>query len=221
MKKWYRILYGTATFCVFGTLFLLFLLPETVPAHYNLAGEIDRYGSRWEYLLFPGFTLGMTVFFRIIAKAAGGHGDSSGEKGTLITASVTVFFTGFLGFYFMGKAMRHGTDGTDIARCIGIPLGVLLIVIGLILPRTEKNGTFGLRTVWSMRNGSIWKKSQRFCGICAIVCGVCLSVGAFFLRGLPCLLLMLLITAVWANASIAASWYIAKNDRSDGTERQE
>ena len=217
MKKWYRILYGTAAFCVFGTLFLLFLLPETVPAHYNLAGEIDRYGSRWEYLLFPGFTLGMTVFFRIVAKAAGEHG----EKGTLITASAVILFTGFLGFYFMGKAMQSGSDGTDIARCIGILLGVLFIVIGLILPKTEKNGTFGLRTVWSMRSENTWKKSQRFCGICAIVCGGCLAIGAFSLRGLPCFLLMLLTAAVWANASVAASWYIAKNDRSDGTERQE
>ena len=30
MKKWYRILYGTAAFCILGTLFFLFLLPVLV-----------------------------------------------------------------------------------------------------------------------------------------------------------------------------------------------
>ena len=28
-------------------------MPDTVPLHYNAAGEIDRWGSKYESLLFP------------------------------------------------------------------------------------------------------------------------------------------------------------------------
>lgn len=43
--------------CYFGSiLFLIYVwnkLPVQVPAHYNAAGEIDRWGSKWELLIFP------------------------------------------------------------------------------------------------------------------------------------------------------------------------
>ncbi len=32
-------------------------LPETVPAHYNALGEVDRYGSRLEVLILPAVSL--------------------------------------------------------------------------------------------------------------------------------------------------------------------
>ncbi|WP_033827088.1 SdpI family protein [Bacillus andreraoultii] len=41
-------------------------LPDKVPAHYNLAGEIDRWGSKWELLILPiigGLTL---IFMQIL-----------------------------------------------------------------------------------------------------------------------------------------------------------
>lgn len=28
-------------------------LPESVPMHYNMAGQIDRWGSKYENLIFP------------------------------------------------------------------------------------------------------------------------------------------------------------------------
>lgn len=40
-------------------------LPDQVPAHYNAAGEVDRWGSRWELLLLPiiAAVLGISMSF--------------------------------------------------------------------------------------------------------------------------------------------------------------
>ena len=34
-------------------------LPDQVPAHFNLAGEVDNYGSKWMLLLLPLIGIGM------------------------------------------------------------------------------------------------------------------------------------------------------------------
>ena len=41
------------------TVFALPFLPEKIPAHYNFAGEIDRWGSKFETLIFPAVTIAM------------------------------------------------------------------------------------------------------------------------------------------------------------------
>lgn len=55
-------------FYLVAVVYLLFSwgsLPEQVPGHYNAAGEVDRWGSKYEILVLPlvGGFLGMTTFF--------------------------------------------------------------------------------------------------------------------------------------------------------------
>lgn len=216
MKKFHVILIAAAIFCTVVQTAFLFLLPETVPVHYNLAGEIDRYGSRYVYFLFPGFTILMTVFFGLVAKAAGDRGDLSGEKWTLVTALVIELFTCAIGIYYMRRAMEHGESAADLPRMVAVSMGALLVALGFLMPRVHRNSLVGLRTVWSMQNERTWRKSQYFAGISAIVCGAILVYVAFHLHGFPCIVALIVTFAVWANAGIAASWIIARNDRAAG-----
>lgn len=41
-------------------------LPDTIPAHYNVFGEIDRWGSKTEILLLPAIACLLYVFMKII-----------------------------------------------------------------------------------------------------------------------------------------------------------
>ena len=50
------------------TLVVLPFLPEQIPAHYNFAGEIDRWGSKYESLIFPFVTIAMGFFMLWMAK---------------------------------------------------------------------------------------------------------------------------------------------------------
>ncbi|WP_246943627.1 DUF1648 domain-containing protein [Bacillus pinisoli] len=41
-------------------------LPEQVPAHYNGAGEVDRWGSKWELLILPGIGMFMLLLMQTL-----------------------------------------------------------------------------------------------------------------------------------------------------------
>lgn len=53
-----------------GTTVFLVLAPDTIPVHYNLAGDVNRMGSKYEYILFPFISAGMGVIFLLLAKLA-------------------------------------------------------------------------------------------------------------------------------------------------------
>lgn len=62
MKKLYALCYGVILLCIVGTAILLIFTPDTIPVHYNFAGEVDRFGSKYENLIWPIFTIIMGAF---------------------------------------------------------------------------------------------------------------------------------------------------------------
>jgi len=43
-------------------------LPSEVPAHYNAAGDVDRWGSKWELVILPGIGLFLLLFLNLFEK---------------------------------------------------------------------------------------------------------------------------------------------------------
>ena len=69
MKALHRIFRVLTCFPVVLSLLLCPLLPERIPAHYNLYGQVDRWGSRLEVLLLPLCCLvGGLIWKRFIQK---------------------------------------------------------------------------------------------------------------------------------------------------------
>ena len=70
MKHLYRLAVALIVFGFVGTVVFLVLAPSFVPAHYNFVGEIDRMGSKYEYIAFPFISAGMGAIFLLLAKQA-------------------------------------------------------------------------------------------------------------------------------------------------------
>ena len=93
--------------------------------------------------------------------------------------------------YDPSSAERAGAG--EVNRITTICIGLLLIVMGNIMPKARMNSSFGLRTVWSMKNEDVWQKSQRAGGIASVI------------TGLVVILLAILIPGIWSMiASVGA-----------------
>lgn len=184
------------------------LMPETVPMHYNINGEIDRYGSRNENFLFPCmiavFNMFWVIFMRVLVKKAV---KADSDKARLeaennikvlgFTAiGMTIMFTVMqLVFLFIDINTSDGQEkmAVDINVVSNCLLGLMVIVIGNIIPKCKRNGIVGVRTTWSMDNDTTWELSNRLGGRLLMVFGVLTILETIIIKGFASSVIMLVL----------------------------
>ena len=165
-------------------------LPEKIPAHYNFAGEIDRFGSKYETLIFPLVSIGMGFFMLWMAKisAKQEEGGKNNEKIVFYTGmGLSVFFTlehcfSLYKSFAAAESMSYAHEA-DINQFVCILLGISLVIMGNFMPKLRNNSVIGLRTSWSTKNDTTWKKCQLFGGVSFIICGVLMVACGIFVEG--------------------------------------
>lgn len=67
-------------------------LPEQIPAHYGFDGQVTRWGSKYETLIFPGITILFGLFMLAMAKgmAKKERTGSKNEKVTIVADIVSL-----------------------------------------------------------------------------------------------------------------------------------
>lgn len=209
MKKLYLILYSLTFLFISGTALFLIFMPDTVPLHYNFAGNIDRMGSKYEFLLMPMIALLTVSTFIIIAKNERKKERKNNEKYLILIGIYSIVFFACLGFFFQYKALTYVSPepvSIDAFKFISIGIGIFHVVSGNIMPKLRRNSLIGIRTKWSMENDVVWQKTQRFMGISSVALGLILIVASIFLSGIWNLLLMLILTAIWVVLCLNISY---------------
>lgn len=207
MKKLYAIMFALAAISVVGTAVLIIFMPDTVPAHYNFAGEIDRWGSKYENLIFPVIAVLAAALVAAVAKKPE---DAVPKKVLLWTGVCSILLLDIMGFYFMLKDFsatpEAGTGAADnVIKLMSIGVGVIFIILGNLMPKVKRNGLFGLRTSWSMENDEIWHKSQRFGGKAAVICGFATVLMTVLVPWEWCIAVLIVFTMAFVAASVTAS----------------
>lgn len=207
MKKLYAWMFAVIMICLVGTAILIVLSPDQVPMHYGISGEPDRFGSKYENLLWPALGIVLAVVFAFLAKAQGKKTGAPNEKLFLIAGLGVLVLLTAIGFFSMIKAISYdpkssGSLSDDILRFENIAFGILFVILGNLMPKARRNSAFGVRTKWSMANDAVWQKSQRFGGITAVVGGLCMIVLSPFVPGMWNL--AVLLAAVLALAVLSS-----------------
>lgn len=217
------ILFATALIPTAAVLIALQLLPDKIPAHYDINMNIDRWGSKYETLLFPAVTLVMAVFMYIMARfAAKQENGAVNEKVLMICGiSINLLFSAMtvwsLALAFKAVSDRE-INGTLSVKIIFIFAGIVIAVIGNFMPKCKLNSLVGLRTRWSMANEDVWFKCQRFGGVLLVVCGIMMSLISALADSIILILTAnIIITVIISAGSIAVSKLIY--DRQQGNRR--
>ncbi len=212
------IMFLTALIPLAAVLTALPLLPDKIPAHYDLNMNIDRFGSKYEMLLFPVLVFLMTGFMygmsRFQAKQENG---GSNRKVLLIFGSLlNLFFTGMtVYFLFMAYNATDGSTSADGSISVNgdkfmqftfIFLGIVIAIVGNFLPKCKMNAVVGLRTKWSMANEDVWFKCQRFGGVVTVLYGISTAAaGAAFSSPALVIGIELILATVYLIAAITGS----------------
>ncbi len=191
-------------------------LPDQIPAHYGISGEVDRWGSKYETLIFPGVTIIFGIIMLIITKYASKQekGGNNNQKIGIFTGILLLLLFNIMTFYFLytdfNKVKNLNSIPIDISQIIFITLGVFIIIIGNIMPKIKMNSMIGLRTTWSMKNEITWKKSQKFGGVSFIIVGILMIIMNILFHPPISILLSLIIPVASLPFDIYYTYKVAK-----------
>lgn len=85
-------------------------------------------------------------------------------------------------------------------------IGILVIIIGIVLPKCPQNGSIGFRFASTLRDEETWKKTHKVAGIIWILAGIFFTANAF-LQMLPSQFLILLVAVM-----IGVPYFVAAKD---------
>ncbi len=216
MKGKKIVFYGLMFLPLMGALAALPFLPEQIPGHYGSDNQVTRWGSKYEVLIVPIVTVVLGLFFLGMAKVAAKqeeHGNNN-EKVCIAAGIVTLLIfnamTGYILYAGFHMAENLSSDPWDVNQILFGLLGIGMIILGNIMPKLRMNAVTGLKTRWSMKNETTWKKSQRFGGISYIIGGAVIVVICLFVRGMYCFLAAAAVIVVLLAVDVFYTYKIAQ-----------
>lgn len=181
-------------------------LPAVVPTHWNIHGEVDRTGSKLIVtLFFPLMVLALWGLLRGLPKIDPRRANYARMQGTYDLVVNLVLTT----IVVVHGIVLAATMGAPIAteRLVPAVIGVMLIVLGNVLPRARPNWWFGVRTPWTMSNDRVWERTHRVAGYVVSVLGV-LALGVA-IAGIKVAAAALGIAAVVVSVGLIGYSYFA------------
>jgi uncharacterized membrane protein len=164
-----QIALGALAADVAASLALLGRLPERVPVHWNIHGEIDRYGSRWELLLFgPPLLVFLWALFaalpnvdpkaRAAARSADPDAPAADQGSRDAIFSIVLCLVAVLHVVALLQGAGIVSAG---ARLHALALSGLMLLMGNVLGRVRPNFFVGIRTPWTLSDDGVWRRTHR------------------------------------------------------------
>jgi uncharacterized membrane protein len=155
------------------------VLPDLIPSHWNMAGEVDGYLPKiWGVLIIPLVMVLLTAFFFLLPRI-----DPLKENYRKFRPYYDGFILVFLAFFLLIQAqiILWGL-GYQISPNLIIPLlaGALFIYLGFLVEHAEQNWFVGIRTPWTLSSEQVWKKTHHLGGKLFKIAGIIAMAGVFF-----------------------------------------
>ncbi len=150
-------------------------LPDSIPVHWNIHGEVDGYGSKFLGVwLMPMIALGIFLLFPFLPKIdpRTQHFDEFKPVWNLIQ-TILIGFMAYIYAITLGAVLSKGLV-TPVTAFVLLGLGVLFILLGWIMPKIHSNYFVGFRTPWALEDPVVWQKTQAFAGKMFMLSGLLL-----------------------------------------------
>jgi uncharacterized membrane protein len=212
MRKWIPLLIVVVAFAASAIVYPR--LPEMVPTHWNgMDAQPDSWSSRAFGAWFtPVLLLGMWALVRILP-AIDPRGANYAKFGGAFEAIIESLMLFLLGMHIL--LLRAGLgQSAPMQRAVPFAVGILLIVVGNLLPRMRPNWFVGIRTPWTLSSDRVWEKTHRFGGRVFVAGGILIVLSAF---GAPQLASIVLVTVVVLSTAAVLIYSYAEWKREQST----
>lgn len=179
------------------------LLPEQVPMHWNIAGEVDGYGDRWLALLFGPVVCSVLWLLALILPKLLPRLSIASQSHPVIYffLNTTIFFQCVVHVVILIYALGWQIS---VAWILIMVSGLLLALLGNECSRLPPNWVVGIRTPWTLSNSEVWRRTNRVGGRLLVMTGLATVLASLFF---PLNLALLMLVATSISTAVFLIWY--------------
>lgn len=150
-------------------------LPDQLPVHINLSGEIDKYMSKGIIFVFPILLTILFASFKIVPKF-----DKYESNYNKFLTEMRLFEFATLSFfsyvaYLLIELSRH--TEFDLIMKLMPALGLLMIICGFVSDRSKMTQFFGCKCRYAYTSEENWETINKMGGAIMITSGVAMLIG--------------------------------------------
>ena len=170
-------------------------LPDMMASHWNAAGEVNGYISRfWGLFLMPIVAYLMLFLFWIIPKVdplKKNIDDFRKEYNSFVVLMVL-----FLVYIHAVSLIWNFGYEFNMGITVVPAIAVLFIFISRLLEVSKRNWFIGIRTPWTLSDDVVWNKTHKLAAKLFRIVGVLMLLGSFFQEGIVWVVLISVVVIV-------------------------
>ena len=139
------------------------MAPDRIPVHWNISGEVDRYGGKIEgLLLMPLMAAGIYLLMRFLPKIDPGRANYARFGGVYATIRIAILAMMALiqGLVLASVLWRP----LDMSAAAPLLVGALFVLMGGLMGKIRPNWFVGIRTPWTLTSKVAWVRTHRLGG---------------------------------------------------------
>ena len=135
-------------------------MPDPMPSHWNAAGEVDGYMSKfWGIFLMPIITTVLTAFFLVIPQIDPLKANIA-KFGNVFSWFIVLFVAYMLYIYALTLSASLGIQFNMTVMLIPV-VGLLFVGVGYMMGQAKRNFFIGIRTPWTLSSETVWDETHK------------------------------------------------------------
>ena len=199
-KNWKSLLIASVVILlpILAGLILWDQLPEQIPYHFNISGDVDGWASKTFAVLAMPTILLAAHWLCILGTCADPKKANHADKVLHLIFWIIPVLSVLLHAIIYATAL--GKD-VPVETVMPIFMGLVFAIIGNYMPKCKQNYTIGIKIPWTLNSEENWNKTHRFAGRLWLICGLVIMLTGFF-GGfwvfLPVCLVMVLVPILYS-----------------------
>ena len=204
IRKYFFIAAAVIATTWLATLLIYPRLPSEIPLHWNITGQVDRYGSRENLLVMPAIMVMVVLLFAALPWLSPRRFEVNAFRSTyLYIMLLVVALIGYLHALMVWAAL---SKPLDMSRSLFGALFLFLVLIGNVLGKVRRNFYIGVRTPWALANEKVWYATHRFAARVCVIGGL-VGLVSLILRPSLVFALVILISSALASVVYSLAYY--------------
>ncbi len=138
-------------------------LPAQTPVHWNIHGQVDRYGPRFWVAATPVLLIlafaALTLLLPVISPRK-----FEIEPFAQVYAIIMLAIQGVMLVVGTSVLLAGAGYAVPIPTIAMLSVGVLFLILGNYMGKLRKNFFIGIRTPWTLASAAVWERTHRLAG---------------------------------------------------------